>query len=66
MVERLTAQDKKWRAESDANTLINAEAIKADASRKRAAIAAAKQIIKDKEKEVKAVRKIIKPIRKSK
>ena len=66
MVVKLTIQEKKWRAEDDARTLISAEAIKADAGRKRAALTAAKQIVREKEKEVKAVKKIIKPVRKRK
>jgi len=66
MTPRMTAEDKKWRADSDARTLMEAEAIKSDATRKRAAINAAKQIIKEKVKEVKAVQKLIKPTRRGK
>ena len=66
MAPRLTAEDKKWRADSDARTLMEAEAIKGDATRKRAAMGAAKQIVKEKMKEVKAVQKLIKPTRKGK
>jgi len=66
MAPKLTAEDKKWRAESDARTLIEAESIKGDSARRRAAITAAKTIVKEKEKEVKAVKKIIKPTRKNK
>jgi len=66
MASKLTAEDKRWRAESDARTLIEAESIKNDSARKRAAITAAKTIIKEKEKEVKAVKKIIQPTRKTK
>jgi len=58
---RLSKQERDWRAQDDARTLITAEAIKTDTTRRKAAISAAKQIIKEKEKEVKAVRKIIKP-----
>ena len=66
MVSKLTAEDKRWRAESDARTLMEAETIKGDATRKRAAIGAAKQMVKEKVKEVKAVQKLIKPTRKGK
>jgi len=60
MTPKLTAEDKRWRAQVDARTLISAETIKGDSARNRAAIGAAKQIVKEKEKEVKAVKKIIK------
>ena len=66
MAPKLTAEDKRWRADSDARTLMEAEAIKGDGTRKRAAISAAKQIVKEKIKEVKAVQKLIKPTRKGK
>jgi len=39
--------DKKWRAESDAGTLIEAEAIQADSKRKKAAIDVANVIAKE-------------------
>lgn len=66
MAPKLTVEDKKWRAQDDARTLMYAEAIKNDPTRRRAAITAAKQIVKEKEKEVKAVKKIIGPTKNKK
>ena len=50
--------DKKWRAESDAGTLIEAEAIQADSKRKKAAIGAAKVMAKEAQDRAKAATKI--------
>ena len=55
---KLTADDKKWRAESDARTLMEAEEIVADKTRKVAAIKETKEIIKKAEKTVKTAKKI--------
>jgi len=52
--------EKKWRAESDARALIEAEAIKQDSTRMKAAKTAAKRMASEKEKEVKAAKKIAK------
>ena len=54
----MTAQDKIWRAESDAGTLIEAEAIQADSKRKKAAIGAAKAIAKIAQDKAKAAMKV--------
>jgi len=57
---KLTAQDKKWRAESDAYTLVEAETIKLDKSRKSAAIKEVKEIVKRKKKEAMAAERVSK------
>jgi len=38
MAEKLTTEDKKWRAEQDVRTLIEAEKIKRDGSRRGVAM----------------------------
>lgn len=43
----MTAEDKKWRAESDARTLAEAEEIRADKNRLSMAIAAARRLYKE-------------------
>ena len=42
MAIKMTADEKRWRAESDAETMARYQEIISDASRKKAAIAAAK------------------------
>jgi len=67
MANVMTADQKRWQAEEDAYTLIRAEEIEIDIKRKNAAIKEAKSILKNKEKEIKKVRKVagvIKPVRK--
>ena len=54
----MTAQDKKWRAEEDARTLISAEAIQVDSKRKKAAISAAKVMAKEAQDRAKAAMKV--------
>jgi len=54
----LNKQQKEWRAEEDAYTLISAEAIKADTARKSAALKKVKKLAVDKEKEAKAAKKV--------
>jgi len=39
----MTAQDRKWRAESDARTLVEAQEIKADRPRHKAALKCLKE-----------------------
>jgi len=43
MAERMSAQEKRWRAESDADTMARYQEIMGDSKRKSAAIAAAKR-----------------------
>lgn len=46
---RLSEEEKQWRAESDANTLAEAEVIRNDSARFKAAKAAAAKLTKDAE-----------------
>lgn len=50
--------DKKWQAECDARTLADAKVIEADASRKGAAIEAARKMAEEKTKEAAAMRNV--------
>ena len=59
----MTAEDKKWQAKEDAYTLIRAGEIEADNRRKNAAKREVKAIAKEKEKELKAVKKIAGPVK---
>jgi len=52
------SQEKRWQAEDDARTLMQAEAIRIDASRKKAATAQIKKLVIEKEKEAKAVKAV--------
>jgi len=54
----ISADEKKWRAESDARTLIEAEAIRLDKKRLSTATKAAKSLANEKQKEAQAARKI--------
>lgn len=54
----MTKVDKKWQAESDARTLMEADVIKADAKRLCTAANAAKTLKKEKQDEAKAMAKI--------
>ena len=47
MVSKMTAQEKKWRAESDARTLAEAQKILQDKARSKAAKSAAMNLAKD-------------------
>lgn len=58
---KLTTEDKEWRAESDLHTLVEAEKIKSDKTRFNAASRKANKLAKEKEAEVKAVKKLVKP-----
>jgi hypothetical protein len=55
---RVNDEEKRWRAESDARTLAEAEAIKQDTSRKKAAARAAKAMVEKEEIEARALKKI--------
>lgn len=55
---KLTAEDKKWRARSDLDTLIQAKKIEADKSRMSAAKKEAKLLAKEKMKEAKDVQRL--------
>jgi hypothetical protein len=62
----ISAQDKKWAAESDARTLAEAEAIRKDVSRMRAASKEAKKMVDEEMIKAKALRKVsgMKPLKK--
>ena len=62
MAARIAKADMEWRAQDDARTLMYAEEVKADKSRLSRAKKAALKIAKEKEREVKAIRKIAKPV----
>ncbi len=54
----LTNDDKEWRRESDARTLSEAQEIMSDSKRLKGAKTAAKKMIKEHEKSLKAMEKI--------
>ena len=57
---KITAEDRKWMARSDAQTLAEAAAIKADKRRMAAATAAAKQFEKEAVAKARAFRDLAK------
>ncbi len=66
MAEVMSAQDKKWQAESDAHTLAEAETIKADKPRTNRAKTAARKMATEQQKRANAMNKIAaKPVVKS-
>jgi len=54
----ISKDEKEWRADSDARTLMEAEKIKSDKSRSSAALSKVKSIIKDAENTVKTAKRI--------
>jgi len=60
---KLTTDEKKWRAESDLYTLMEAEKIKSDKTRLNMAKKHAKVVANEKMKEANAVKKLAKPIK---
>lgn len=60
MATVLTAEDKKWRAQSDARTLMDVERINADPPRLKLAIKEVNKLKLEKEAELKALKKIAK------
>jgi len=62
----VTKQEKQWQAESDAYTLLEAEAIKQDKSRMSNAKTKVKEIAKEKVKAGKAAEKAVKSLSKKK
>lgn len=56
----MTAEDKKWQAESDMRTLAEAEAIKSDRQRLSKAKKAGAAMVKEKKQEVKRLQKVAK------
>lgn len=57
---RLTAQDRKWQAESDARSLIAANSITSDKVRLKAAKVQVRLMANEKAKELKSINKIAK------
>ena len=55
---RISTQEKKWRAESDANTLIEAAMIESDPTRKKLAAQEISRIAKETKDRAKAVSKV--------
>ena len=60
MVTAMTAQDRKWEAESDARTLMDSQVISSDKKRLTAAVKAAKRMAAEKEKEARAMKGVAK------
>jgi len=56
----MTAQDRKWQAENDAHTLVEAAAIKSDKSRTSRAAAAAKKMAVEQQVRATAMKKVAK------
>lgn len=57
---RMTAQDKKWQAQDDARTLAQANEVKADTTRLKAAVKEAKVMVKDEQKRLTSISKVAK------
>ena len=57
---KMTKEERKWRAKDDAYVLVQAESIKADKTRRESAMREVKNMVKEKEKEVKAIKKVAK------
>lgn len=56
----MTAEDKKWQAQNDVRTLAEAEVIKGDPDRMKAASDAAEDMAKEKQEEADAMRDVAK------
>jgi hypothetical protein len=56
----MPTEERDWRAESDAETLINAAEIEKDSARKKLAVAKARKMAADAEKRAKAARQVAK------
>ena len=66
VLPRMTAQEKKWRAEEDARTLAEAESVRRDPTRMRAATMVAKTMADEQNKRAASLRKVagMKPLKK--
>lgn len=60
MAHVMTAEEKRWRAESDARTLVDAEKIRTEKARLGAALKEITRMNKVKEKEIKLAKKVVK------
>ncbi len=56
----MAAEERNWRAESDAEALITAAEVEKDSARKKLALVKARKIIRDAEKRAKAARQVAK------
>lgn len=56
----ISADERRWRAESDARTLMEAKTIQGDGKRMKAAAKAAVSMAKEKEKEANAMKAVAK------
>jgi len=54
----MTAEDKKWRADSDARTLAESKIIEQDQTRMKMAKIAAKKMVKERTDEANAMKKV--------
>lgn len=61
MKAEVVSNEEDWSAECDARTLIDAEAIKVDSARLKKAQGAAKKMVKEKQDEATAAKKIASP-----
>ena len=57
-MQNMSAEDLKWQGRSDARTLAEAEAIKADKARLENAKKEAKSMVEEREKELNGMRKV--------
>lgn len=63
MADKLTKEQKGWRAQDDARSLIESEAIKADSARLNLALKEAKVIATEAEKRATAAKKVSKKVK---
>ncbi len=66
MATQMTAQDRKWQAENDARTLMDAEQIRTDNSRLEAAKPQVKKLASERQKEARAATKAAAKLTKTK
>ncbi len=59
MATALTADEKRWKAENDARTLVEAESIRTEKGRLGAALKEITKMNKIKEKEIKLAKKVV-------
>ena len=55
---KMTEDERRWRRESDAHTLIEAEKINSDSTRKKAALGEVKRMVNEAEDALKTTRKV--------
>lgn len=58
MPATISAEEKEWRAESDARTLVEADVIKSDPERLKAAQEKAKKMVEEKKRESEAMDRV--------